>query len=96
MSSAADRATAPKIATEIALLRALLGDVFQIVKQQAEQLRILVAAREQVASFSIGTFCKRNDISESQYHKLRREGRGPRTMLTGDVSVRISAAAERD
>jgi hypothetical protein len=47
-------------------------------------------------SFTIAQFCKRNGLSESQYHKLRREARGPRTMSVGSVGVRISRESEKD
>jgi hypothetical protein len=35
-------------------------------------------------------------MSEAQYHKLKRDGRGPRVMSTGSMGVRISRAAEAD
>jgi hypothetical protein len=46
-------------------------------------------------SFSIKEFIARNGLSASQFHKLQREGHGPRVMRTGNVGVRISADAER-
>jgi hypothetical protein len=70
-----------------------------------EQLASLVATFGALAnpaavgergSYSIKEFLARHRLSESQFHKLRREGRGPRTMRTGSVGVRISRAAERD
>jgi hypothetical protein len=55
------------------------------------------AAREsETASFKLKKFLARNDLSESQYHKLRRQGRGPRVMSVGSCGVRISRQAERD
>jgi hypothetical protein len=44
--------------------------------------------------FSIDEFCRRQDISLSTFHKLQREGKGPRLM---DISpIRISIEAERE
>jgi hypothetical protein len=54
------------------------------------------AAVGERGSYSIKEFLARHRLSESQFHKLRREGCGPRTMRTGSVGVRISRAAERD
>jgi hypothetical protein len=45
--------------------------------------------------FSVNEFCTRNRISLSTWWKLRREGRGPRTMQLGHVS-RITRDAELD
>ena len=63
-----------------------------------QMLELLVcAAREgEAASFKLKKFLARNDLSESQYHKLRRQGRGPRVMSVGSCGVRISRQAERD
>jgi hypothetical protein len=52
--------------------------------------------REEAGSFSLSEFCRRHRFSEAQYHKLKRAGRGPRTMVTGDAGVRISREAEAD
>lgn len=46
-------------------------------------------------AFSIAEFCARNKISETLYHKLKSQGRGPRTMELGRA-IRITAQAERD
>jgi hypothetical protein len=51
--------------------------------------------KDDAASFSIPEFCRRHRMSESQYHKLQREGRGPRVMTTGSMGVRISRASYR-
>jgi hypothetical protein len=48
------------------------------------------------ASFKLKKFLARNQLSESQYHKLRRQGRGPRVMSVGSCGVRISRQAELD
>jgi hypothetical protein len=72
-----------------------LRDELRRVVQMLEQL--VCAAREgEAASFKLKKFLARNDLSQSQYHKLRREGRGPRVMSVGDCAVRISRHAERD
>jgi hypothetical protein len=74
------------------------SDIAAFHKQVNEKLDALVKLAEvhNAASFTIPHFCKRNNLSESQYHKLRREGRGPRTMSTGSVGVRISRESEAD
>jgi hypothetical protein len=78
-------------AADLADLKAQLATV-------TESLAALLAAANTpaAASYTIAEFCRRNSLSERQYHKLRGLGRGPRTMSTGDVSVRISRAAELD
>lgn len=48
------------------------------------------------SSFTIPEWCQRHGLSESMYHKLRREGRGPRTMEVGPQAVRISLQADAD
>ena len=45
--------------------------------------------------FSIATFCARNGIGLTLYHRLKREGRGPREMRLGRT-IRITIDAERD
>jgi hypothetical protein len=61
-----------------------------------QMLALLVnAAREsENASFTLKEFRARHRLSESQYHKLRRQGRGPRLMSVG--GVRVSREADRD
>jgi hypothetical protein len=68
------------------------------LRRVGEMLAFLVnALREgEAGSYTLKQFLARHKLSESQYHKLRREGRGPRTMRTGSVGVRISRGAERD
>src|SRR5262249_38134535 len=47
------------------------------------------------ACFSISSFCVAHDISESFYHKLKNEGRGPReTHLGARVLITMEAAAD--
>jgi hypothetical protein len=63
------------------------------LKAVVEALQRL-ATKVERASFTIPEWCERHNMSESQYFKLRREGRGPRLMSTGDVGVRISREAD--
>jgi hypothetical protein len=85
-----------RITDDLAELRAQVGAVSEVVNKIAEQLRLAANRDEPPAMFTIKQFCKRNAISERQYFKLQREGRGPRTMSTGTVSLRISRQAEID
>ena len=68
------------------------------LRHVGEMLAILVnaASEGEAASFKLKKFLIRNDLSESQYHKLRRQGRGPRVMSVGSCGVRISRQAELD
>jgi hypothetical protein len=76
---------------DIAELRDELRRVVQIFALLAN------AARESEAgSYALKQFRARHKLSESQYHKLRRQGRGPRVMSVGSCGVRISREAERD
>jgi len=47
-----------------------------------------------VDAYSIATFCKKHNISESFYHKLRNQGLGPATMRLG-TRVLITKEAAR-
>src|SRR5258708_37281463 len=77
-----------------------LSDDFAELKTQLaaviEAMSRLANDKDDAASFSIPEFCKRHRFSEAQYHKLKREGRGPRVMTTGSTGVRISRAPEED
>src|SRR6516164_8957731 len=68
------------------------------LRRVGEMLAILVnaASEGEAASFKLKKFLARNHLSESQYHKLRRQGRGPRVMSVGSCGVRISRHAELD
>jgi hypothetical protein len=68
------------------------------LRRVGEMLAFLVnvASESEAGSYTLKHFLARHRLSESQYHKLRREGRSPRTMRTGSVGVRISRDAERD
>ena len=46
-------------------------------------------------TLSIATFCARNGIGLTLYHRLKNEGRGPREMRLGRT-IRITLDAERD
>jgi hypothetical protein len=46
-------------------------------------------------AYSIAAFCRRHNISESFYHKLRNQGLGPRTMRVGS-RVLITRQAARE
>src|SRR6516162_71677 len=82
------RSAKENFAADIAALKGQLSDVLAV---------LVSAAREsEAASFKLKKFLARNDLSESQYHKLRRQGRGPRVMSVGSCGVRISRQAERD
>jgi hypothetical protein len=78
-------------APDIAELRDELRRVVQML-----ELLVCAARGGETASFKVKEFLTRNDLSESQYHKLRRQGRGPRVMSVGSCGVRISRQAERD
>lgn len=92
MSSLKDRTSAPKkLAADIADVKAQLAAVVETIGTLVK-----LANESGAASFTIPQFCRRNSLSESQYFKLQREGRGPRTMSTGSVGVRISREAEAD
>ena len=76
---------------DIAALKGQLSDVLATLATLANAVR-----EGEAASFKLKKFLARNDLSESQYHKLRRQGRGPRVMSVGSCGVRISRQAERD
>jgi hypothetical protein len=76
------------LAAEVAGLRQQLGTALELLSHLAEE-----RAR---SSYTITEWRTRHKISESQYHKLRRERRSPRTMATGDIGVRISVEADRE
>ena len=73
------------------------------VKTQIADLALIVAslkksdAPDDLVSFSIERFCKRNGISKRQYFKMQRQGIGPHTLkIGGRKGIRISLEAERD
>jgi hypothetical protein len=67
----------------------------KLTKQEAKKLAAPQKPAD-AASYTLKEFCARHSLSKSQYHRLRREGRGPRTMKVGPAGLRISAEAERD
>jgi hypothetical protein len=85
------KSRAQNLADDIAALREQLVSVVDSLAMLAR-----AAGAVERSSYTVKEFLARNDLSESQFHKLRREGRGPRVMKTGSVGVRISAEAERD
>jgi len=85
------RSATQNLVSEIAALKEQLASVLATLAALAN-----AAAVGDRGSYSIKEFLGRHRLSESQFHKLRREGRGPRTMRTGSVGVRVSRAAERD
>jgi hypothetical protein len=75
----------------------LAGDIAEV----KSQLRLVLETLGRLdgggrSSFTLAEWRKRHGLSESQHHKLRRQGRGPRTMRTGDVGVRVSVEADRE
>jgi hypothetical protein len=85
------RSAKQDFAADIVALKGQLGDMLATLAALAN------AAREgETGSYTLKQFLARHKLSESQYHKLRRTGRGPRTMRTGSVGVRISRQAELD
>jgi hypothetical protein len=85
------RSAKQDFAVDIAALKGQLSDVL------AALVTLLNATSEhEVASFTLKSFLARNHLPESQYHKLRRQGPGPRVMSVGSCGVRISRQAELD
>jgi hypothetical protein len=87
MGSPKQNFTAP----DIAELRDELRRVVQML-----ELLVCVARKSEVGSYTIKQFRTRHKLSDSQYHKLRRQRRGPRVMSVGSVGVRISHQADLD
>ena len=85
------RSAKQNFVADIAALKGQLSDVLATLAALANAVR-----DGEAASFKVKKFLARNDLSESQYHKLRRQGRGPRVMSVGSCGVRISRQAERD
>lgn len=85
------RSPKQNFAADIAALKRQLSDVLAAIVGLAN-----AASEGEPASFTVKIFLARNHLSESQYHKLRRQGRGPRVMSVGSCGVRISRHAELD
>ena len=85
------RSAKQNVASEIAALKEQLASVVATLVALAN-----AAAVGERGSYSIKEFLARNQLSESQYYKLRRQGRGPRVMSVGACGVRISRQAELD
>lgn len=82
--------------TQIVDLQAHLDAHIDAKFEALTQALIAQAKRPEQASFTILQFCDRHQISESTYHKLRREKRGPRVLSIGTDGLRISRQAELD
>jgi hypothetical protein len=92
MSSLTDRAIIPRLLADVGELKQQNGRLLVLIEQFLK-----VASERDVGSHTIAQFCRRHNLSESQYFKLQREGRGPRTMHTGAYKgKRISVEAELD
>jgi hypothetical protein len=76
----------------------LAADISELRQQLAHvtQALVRIAQKDERASFTLTEWCARHSMSESQYFKLKRQGRAPRVMQTGDVGQRISREADRD
>jgi hypothetical protein len=79
---------------------AVPAEIAADIREELAALRLAIAAlaqpRAERSSFTVAEFLERHRLSESQYFKLKRQGRGPTLMAVGDVGKRISAQAERD
>jgi hypothetical protein len=85
------RSAKQDFAADIAALKGQLSDMLATLAALAK------AAREgETGSYTLKQFRTRHKLSESQYHKLRRQRRSPRVMSVGSCGVRISREAERD
>jgi hypothetical protein len=85
------RSAKQNLAADVAALKGQLSEVLATLAMLAK-----AASEHQAGSYTLKQFLARNSLSESQYHKLRRAGLGPRVMKTGSVGVRISRQAELD
>jgi hypothetical protein len=68
------------------------------LRHVGEMLAFLVnaASEDEAVSLTVKEFRARHRLSESQYHKLNRLKKTPRTMRVGSIGVRISVSAEAD
>jgi hypothetical protein len=78
------------LAAEIAELKDQLTSVATTLTALADRVQ-----EPPAESFTIRQFCARHSLSESAFHKLQREGRGPAVMSIGSVGKRIGREAER-
>lgn len=49
-----------------------------------------------MTDMTIAQFCERHQISTSKYIKLRKAGRGPRELVLGPRSIRITEESDRE
>jgi hypothetical protein len=85
------RSAAQNFAADIAALKRQLSEVLATLVVLAK-----AASEGERGSFTLKEFQRRHNLSESQFFKLCREGRGPRAMSVGSVGKRVSREAERD
>jgi hypothetical protein len=79
-------------------LAALVNDIAELKQQLSRVTDALarLAEGDRRVSLTIAEWCARHGLSESQYHKLRRQGRAPRALKIGNAGLRISIEADRD
>jgi hypothetical protein len=79
-------------------LLALAADIAELKQQLSRVTDALtrLADGDRRASFRLREWQQRHNLSESQYFKLKRQGRAPRVMQTGDAGQRISREADAD
>jgi hypothetical protein len=75
-------------------IAALHAELLNVAASLASLAKLASAGER--GSYSRKEFCDRHDLSESQFHKLCRLGKGPRLMKTGSAGVRISVQADLD
>jgi hypothetical protein len=85
------RSAKQNFATDIAALKGQLSEVLATLVMLAK-----AASEGERGSFTLKEFQRRHNLSESQFFKLCREGRGPRLMRVGSVGKRVSREADRD
>jgi ParB-like nuclease domain len=83
--------TQQNIAAETASLKGQLSEVLA-----ALALLVNAVSVGDRGSYTLKDFQRRHNLSQSQFFKLCREGRGPRAMSVGSVGKRVSREAERD
>jgi predicted DNA-binding transcriptional regulator AlpA len=76
------------LAADIAALKQQLSRVTDALARLAEGDRRV--------SLTIAEWCARHGLSESQYHKLRKQNRAPRALKIGSAGLRISIEADAD
>ena len=85
------RSAKQNFAADFAALKGQLSEVLATLVMLAK-----AASEGERGSFTLKEFQRRHNLSESQFFKLCREGRGPRLMRVGSVGKRVSREADRD